>query len=148
MRIRHLVIAFALGCLGAAVAAPPIKVPVPPSVQEARETAGQKVPLVQLGPGDSVTISVYGQSDLNGTVYVSDDGTIPVALTGPVKVSGLSPAEASARIEKALRDGKYLVVTEGLKRGDKILLNGFNLRDSTVVIPLPVNADSLYGNTK
>ena len=42
-------------------------------------------------------------------------------------------------------DGKYLVVTQGLKRGDKILLNGLNLRDSTIVIPRPVNADSLYG---
>ncbi|WP_188932041.1 efflux RND transporter periplasmic adaptor subunit [Puia dinghuensis] len=46
----------------------------------------------------------------------------------------------------ATNDGKYLVVTQGLKRGDKILLNGFNLRDSTVVIPRPANADSLYGN--
>jgi membrane fusion protein, multidrug efflux system len=45
-------------------------------------------------------------------------------------------------------DGKFLVVTEGLRHGDKILLNGLNLRDSTVVIPRPVNADSLYGNTK
>src|SRR6202000_145846 len=27
-------------------------------------------------------------------------------------------------------DGKFLVVTEGLKRGDRILLNGLNLRDS------------------
>ena len=42
-------------------------------------------------------------------------------------------------------DGKFLIVTEGLKRGDKILLNGFNLKDSTVVIPRPVKADSLYG---
>jgi membrane fusion protein (multidrug efflux system) len=42
-------------------------------------------------------------------------------------------------------DGKYLVVTQGLKRGDKILLNGLNLKDSTVVVPQPVNADSLYG---
>lgn len=41
-------------------------------------------------------------------------------------------------------DGKYLVVTEGLKHGDRILLNGFNLPDSTVVKPQPVNADSLY----
>ena len=41
-------------------------------------------------------------------------------------------------------DGKYWLVTRGLKRGDKILLNGFNLRDSTVVVPRPVNADSLY----
>jgi membrane fusion protein, multidrug efflux system len=45
----------------------------------------------------------------------------------------------------ASNDGKYLVVTEGLKRGDKILLNGLNLKDSTVVVPQPVNADSLYG---
>jgi membrane fusion protein (multidrug efflux system) len=42
-------------------------------------------------------------------------------------------------------DGKYLVVSQGVKRGDRILVNGFNLRDSTVVIPRPVNADSLYG---
>lgn len=41
-------------------------------------------------------------------------------------------------------DGKYWVITGGLQRGDKILLNGFNIRDSTVVIPRPVNADSLY----
>ncbi len=44
----------------------------------------------------------------------------------------------------ATNDGKFLVVSEGLKRGDRILLNGFNLKDSTVVIPRPVNADSLY----
>jgi len=41
-------------------------------------------------------------------------------------------------------DGKYLVVSAGLKRGDKILLNGFNLKDSTTVNPVPVNADSVY----
>jgi membrane fusion protein, multidrug efflux system len=45
-------------------------------------------------------------------------------------------------------DGKFLVVQSGLKRGDRILINGFNLRDSTVVVPRPVNTDSLYGNTK
>jgi membrane fusion protein (multidrug efflux system) len=45
----------------------------------------------------------------------------------------------------ATNDGKYIVVQQGVKRGDKILLNGFNLKDSTVVIPQPVNADSLYG---
>jgi polysaccharide export outer membrane protein len=109
MRIRHLIMVLALGCQGVAVAAPPDRAATIGSQPDAREVAGMKAPLVQLGPGDSVTISVYGQPDLNGTVYVSDDGTIPVALTGPVKVSGLSPAQASARIEKALRDGKYLV---------------------------------------
>jgi polysaccharide biosynthesis/export protein len=109
MRIRLSVLALILSGVGAVVAAPPSKTPSNPSGQDARENAGLKAPLVQLGPGDSINIQVYGQPDLNGTVYVSDDGTIPVALTGPVKVSGLSPAQASSRIEKALRDGKYLV---------------------------------------
>lgn len=45
----------------------------------------------------------------------------------------------------ATNNGKYIVVTQGLKPGTRILLNGLNLRDSTVVIPEPVNADSLYG---
>jgi membrane fusion protein, multidrug efflux system len=44
----------------------------------------------------------------------------------------------------ATNDGKYLVVSAGVKRGDKILLNGFNLKDSTTVNPVPVNADSVY----
>ena len=56
-----------------------------------------------------MTIAVYGQPDMGGTVYVSDDGTIPVALAGAVQIGGTSPAQAAARIEKALRDGKYLI---------------------------------------
>ncbi|HME39218.1 MAG TPA: SLBB domain-containing protein [Steroidobacteraceae bacterium] len=65
--------------------------------------------IIQLGPGDSVSIQVYGQPDMTTTVYVSDDGTIPVPLAGPVQIAGLSPAEASQRIEKALKDGRFLV---------------------------------------
>jgi polysaccharide export outer membrane protein len=70
--------------------------------------ADAKTPLVQLGPGDSVSISVYGQPDMNATVAVNDDGTIPVALAGPVMVKGLSPAAGAREVEKALRDGMFL----------------------------------------
>lgn len=45
----------------------------------------------------------------------------------------------------ATNDGLYIVATSGVKRGDKILLNGLSLRDSTTVIPQPVNTDSFYG---
>jgi polysaccharide biosynthesis/export protein len=65
--------------------------------------------IIQLGPGDSVGIQVYGQPDMTTVVYVSDDGTIPVPLAGPVQIAGLSPSEASKRIEKALKDGMFLV---------------------------------------
>ncbi len=65
--------------------------------------------LLQLGPGDSVAVQVYGQPDMGATVYISDDGTIPIPLVGAVQVGGLSPAEAARKIEAAFRDGKYLV---------------------------------------
>lgn len=74
---------------------------------EPRSDAAPRI--IQLGPGDSVSIQVYGQPDMATVVYVSDDGTIPVPLAGPVQIGGLSPSEASKRIEKALKDGMFLV---------------------------------------
>jgi len=41
-------------------------------------------------------------------------------------------------------DGHFLIVQSGLKRGDKVLINGTNLKDSTIIIPKTVNRDSLY----
>ena len=68
--------------------------------------AGQQ-PLMQIGAGDTIMIAVYDQPDMTATVYVSDDGTVPVALAGAVHVAGLSPAGAAQAIEKALRDGNF-----------------------------------------
>lgn len=85
--------------------------------------------IIQLGAGDSVSIQVYGQPDMTTTVYVSDDGTIPVPLAGAVPVAGLSPAEASQRIEKALKDGRFLVdphvtLTVVLSRSQRVSVLG------------------------
>jgi polysaccharide export outer membrane protein len=77
-----------------------------PAQAQAIPDAGQQ-PLMQIGAGDTIMISVYDQPDMTATVYVSDDGTVPVALAGPVHVAGLSPAGASEAIEKALRDGHF-----------------------------------------
>jgi polysaccharide export outer membrane protein len=73
------------------------------------ETAADAATVLQLGPGDTVNIQVYGRPELGTTTYVSDDGTIPVPLAGPVQVAGLSPAAASQRVATALRDGQFLV---------------------------------------
>jgi polysaccharide biosynthesis/export protein len=61
-----------------------------------------------LGPGDSVTIQIYGQPE-STNVYVGDDGMLSVPLAGPVPVGGVSPVEAAARVAKALKDGGYFV---------------------------------------
>ncbi len=65
--------------------------------------------LAKLVPGDSVSIQVYGQPDMSGTVYVGDDGTINVPLAGTVRVRGMTPVEAGVAVDKALRDGRFLV---------------------------------------
>lgn len=66
-------------------------------------------PMLQLGPGDAISIKVFGRPELDTTTYVSDDGTAPVPLAGPVHIGGLSPAQASARVADALRQGQFLV---------------------------------------
>jgi polysaccharide export outer membrane protein len=64
--------------------------------------------LIQLGPGDSVTVEVYGQPDMTTTVYVSDDGAVNLPLVGAVKISGLSPVDAGKKVEGMLKSGGLL----------------------------------------
>jgi len=41
-------------------------------------------------------------------------------------------------------DGQFLIVTNGLKKGDRVVLNGSNLKDSTLITPKYVKEDSIY----
>jgi polysaccharide biosynthesis/export protein len=66
-------------------------------------------PLSPLGAGDSVTLHVFGQPDMDGVLVVADDGAIRPPLIGTVQVKGLSTQEAARRIEKLLKDGGYFV---------------------------------------
>jgi len=97
------------GVAAAAAAAPAAQTAAAPAAVP--DGLGDKStgPLLQLGPGDTVAIQVYGQPDMSSTVYVNDDGTVSVPLAGNVPVSGLSPAQAGMSIEAALKNGKILV---------------------------------------
>jgi len=64
--------------------------------------------VIQLEAGDQISLQVLGQPDATN-VYVAADGTITVPLAGIVAVAGISPVEAAARVEKALKDGGYYV---------------------------------------
>lgn len=63
---------------------------------------------ITLGPGDSVSIQIFGQPDATNT-RVGDDGAISVPLVGDVQVEGMSPVDAAKRVGKALKDGGYFV---------------------------------------
>ena len=73
-----------------------------------RPASADQQHMSQLGPGDSVSIQVFGQPDVT-TVYVGDDGTISVPLVGNIPVAGISPVEAASRVAKALKDGGYFI---------------------------------------
>jgi polysaccharide export outer membrane protein len=105
---RHLVWCVALAAVvSGAVNRAVVAAPAPPPVATAEDRGPG--PLLQLGPGDTIAVQVYGQPDMSSTIYVGDDGTIAVPLAGSVPVAGLSPAQAGARIESALKNGKILV---------------------------------------
>jgi polysaccharide export outer membrane protein len=79
----------------------------PPAADKSPTRADR--PLLQLGPGDQVTMQVYNRPEMDSAMYVADDGTIRVPLAGSVQVAGLSPGEAAQKVEAALRSGRFLV---------------------------------------
>ena len=52
----------------------------------------------RLGPGDAVIIDIYGASQKTIESTVSPDGTVTIEGYGPVNVSGLTVAQANARL--------------------------------------------------
>jgi polysaccharide biosynthesis/export protein len=90
-------------CQAAQPAAPAMPPPAPAAA------APGLSPLSALGPGDSVALHVFGQPDMDTVLGVTDNGTVNVPLAGSVPVAGLSADAAARRVEKALKDGGYLL---------------------------------------
>ncbi|MBU2970656.1 polysaccharide export protein [Pseudoalteromonas sp. C2R02] len=62
----------------------------------------------EFGPGDSLSISVYQESDLAYSGQISQQGLVDLPLLGSVNLSGLTQKEAKSHLEELLKDG-YLV---------------------------------------
>ena len=56
----------------------------------------------RLGPGDAVFVDIYGASQKSIQATVTPDGTIVLEGFGPVTVSGLTVAQANARLKATL----------------------------------------------
>lgn len=56
----------------------------------------------RLGPGDAVIIDIYGASQKSEQCTVSPDGDVTIEGYGPVAVSGLTVAQANARLRSTL----------------------------------------------
>ena len=56
----------------------------------------------RLGPGDAVIIDIYGASQKTVQSQVSPDGEVTIEGYGPVQVSGLTVAQANARLRSTV----------------------------------------------
>lgn len=62
-----------------------------------------------IGPGDLLHIQVFDTPELEQHARVTDAGALPLILGGTVMVKAMTPGEAARAVEKALRDGHYLL---------------------------------------
>lgn len=62
-----------------------------------------------LGPGDSVRITVFEHPELTTDARVTPTGKLGFPLIGNVPVAGLSPSAAGERIAAQLQKGKYIL---------------------------------------
>ena len=70
--------------------------------------ASKKHFIYRLSLGDRIRVAVFQEDDLSSIPRVNAQGTVTLPLIGDIKVAGLTVNEAQARIEKALRDGRFM----------------------------------------
>jgi len=63
----------------------------------------------RLGPGDELTIRIYGQPDLSGLYSIDDSGYIDIPLLGLVAAQAHSPASLASVITSALQTQKLIL---------------------------------------
>ena len=61
-----------------------------------------------IGVGDTVNVVVVGEEMMSGAKIVDDEGKITLTLAGDIRVAGMTPAQASAAVARALRARKLL----------------------------------------
>lgn len=85
------------------------QLPIPDPVDPMRDTSSTATAAVAaVGPGDTLLITVVGQSNLETRVTVDADGAIAAPLLGTIRVGGQTPSAIGRQIERGLR-GKGLL---------------------------------------
>ena len=83
----------------AAATAPAASSPASPAKTPAGDTSNSYV----IGASDLLTVTVWKQATLSGTMLVRPDGMISIPLLGDVQAAGLTPLQLSAQIATKLK---------------------------------------------
>lgn len=82
----------------------------------------------RLGPNDIITVRVGSEPDMATQAPILYDGTISLPLIGPIKIGGMTVAEAEREIKRAYVDGGYF--TEAIV----VVVNIFQYRPMRVSV--------------
>lgn len=80
-------------------------VPLRSASELGRDRAASLDSTYQLGVGDQITLTVYGEVDLSRNYAVNPNGTIEVPLIGAMKAQGLTIEQVTAQVRQKLADG-------------------------------------------
>lgn len=102
--------------------------------------------IIRSGASATVRIPVSADSAIvipQSATYELQDKRLVYVVNKDKKVTSVAITASPAG------NGKYLLVTDGLKVGDTIVVGGLiSLKDDAQIIPRPVNADSIYNTIK
>ena len=91
----------------------------------------------ELGPGDSVKVSVYQNPDLSAEGRISESGRIAFPLLGQIKVGGLTAQQVAGQIADRLKSG-------GLVQNAQVTVTVLQYRSQQVSVLGNVNRPGRY----
>ncbi len=59
----------------------------------------------QVGPGDKIKLTVFGEEDLSGEFEIDNTGSLAIPLVGEINVRGLTPREVERKVAHVLDSG-------------------------------------------
>ena len=100
-----------------------------------KKVAEESAPPYTINGGDKLEVMVYSHPDLSVKTVVTPDGFLGLVLVGQIKVKGLTLAEASAKIEKAL--SRFI-------RNPRVGLSPYEIVSETATIAGTVHKPGIY----
>lgn len=95
-----------------------VETAVRPQSASSSQTIQAIPPEYRLAPGDQVKVLVFDQPQLSGDFALDGAGKVLLPIIGPVKLSGLTLAEAQQKIQNDLADGVLVKPTVNLRIED------------------------------
>jgi polysaccharide export outer membrane protein len=117
----------------------PADAPAQPTVALPAVTAAAPADTYIIGPSDVLTVSVWKEATMSGSLLVRPDGMISMPLLGDVQASGLTPLELgdqiAVKLKKYIQDPKVNVVITAINSKKVFLLGEFSKKGSIEMTP-------------